>query len=33
MYINTDTYFMKNTYIAALEAARTTLIAANNLTK
>ena len=28
MYINLDTYFMKHTYNAALEAARTTLIAA-----
>lgn len=31
MYINTDTYFMKDTYIAALEAARTTIIAAEDL--
>lgn len=31
MYINLDTYFMKDTYIAALEAARTTLIAADSL--
>lgn len=33
MYINIDTYFMKDTYTAALEAARTTLIAANSLVK
>jgi hypothetical protein len=28
MYINMDTYFMKDTYIAATEAVRTTLLAA-----
>lgn len=31
MFINIDTYFMKDTYYSALEAARTTLIAANSL--
>ena len=32
MFINIDTYFMKDTYLAALEAARTTIIAADSLT-
>jgi hypothetical protein len=27
MYINTDTYYMKHTYTAALAAVKTTLIA------
>lgn len=33
MYINIDTYFMKDTYVSALEAARTTVIAAQELSK
>lgn len=31
MYINQDTYFMKDTYFAAVEAARTTVIATDLL--